>query len=128
MVKGKEGVDIARPIAMAKVWTDRGSGNKLNYQLWRPVPPNGFRALSDLPNFRTNKSNDDVDWKLAQRNPDLWCVSDKHCKASSIGNRIWTDAKTGSKQDGSIWKVNGSDFIIASGNHNKPNVTVYALK
>ena len=126
MVKGIEGVDIAQPTSMQKIWTDKKSGNMLNYQLWRPIAPPGFVSLCDLPNFRTNKSNDDNDW--SPPSPDIWCVAEKYCTQSTINQQIWNDAGSGAWQDGSIWSIDGTDFIVASGNHSKPNRTVWKLK
>lgn len=119
----KEGVDVRRPVATEKIWTDAGSGKPLQYQLWKPVPPGGFVAMSDIPNFKTNDSNNIHNWGIHQ----LWCVAEKHVQHSRIGKRIWWDAGTSARQDGSIWEVESTHFMIGQGDHGQPHKNVYGM-
>eukprot|EP01084_Bolivina_argentea_P097328 174973_1 len=118
------GKDVARPIRCSKIWDDHGSGNSFNYQLWRPIPPNGFVAMSDIPNFGTKMSNSTNDWGTDQ----IWCVSNKLVKGANMGGSVWTDKKIGSSDDGSIWRVEGTGFMIGTKGYSKPNRAVYTPK
>eukprot|EP01084_Bolivina_argentea_P128398 226968_1 len=128
MVKGKEGIDIKRPVGMKKIWTDKGSRKSWNYQMWRPQAPPGFKSLSDIPNFRTKKANGDNKWNNYKNTIDIWCVSDKLCQISSIQNQLWNDGGSRANADCSIYRIEGTNFIISNNTHNKPLVQVYKLK
>jgi len=124
----KEGVDIKRPIRMVKIWNDKGSGKPKQYQLWRPVAPKGFVALSDVPNFRTSKSNGDETWDDGKRT--IWCVAEHFVEQKEFrGSKTWDDAGTKANHNGSIWKADGTNFMIGNAGHNTPpNIDYYALK
>lgn len=118
------GIDIKRPRYCHQIWNDRGSGKSYNYQLWRPVPPDGFTALSDVPNFKTSVSNDRNQWGSDQ----IWCVANKYVERSIISGCDWTDAGTKSNTDGSIWYISDTQFIVGNASHRKPNRAVYKVK
>jgi hypothetical protein len=43
---------VAPPVGFSKVWDDQGSGKKLDYAIWNPIPPPDYVAMGCILRFR----------------------------------------------------------------------------
>ena len=115
------------------VWSDAGSGHNTNYMLWHGVARNGYTAVGSAF-VRTAKSNG---WTPPSIDQSRGIVAIKSSLVVQVqgGRRIWSDAGTGARQDGSAWEIsttgysyaiNTGAFVSANGHNVTPN-PVYAI-
>lgn len=107
------------------VWTDAGSGKSSDYRIFRFSAPPGYCSLGDA--FAKDTSSDSSLWRT------FVSVHENLCVPASIGSRLWCDAGTGARQDGSLWEIVcpsrgiNANGMVGSGNHSTPNREVFTL-
>eukprot|EP01083_Nonionella_stella_P039751 108136_1 len=121
LVNGKE-VQVAKPMRYELMWSNEGSSKSKRYALFKPVPPDGFVALCDVPRFGTNLPND-----TAFEFDGMYCVEEKYAVRSTFTKKIWWDKGTGARQDGSVWQIEGG-LWMTSKDYQPPDVPCYRLK
>ncbi|WP_078962104.1 Vps62-related protein [Streptomyces hygroscopicus] len=119
------------------IWRDKGSGAKADGSVWRPVPPGGYVALSDV-------WTDSWDKPSASR---FACVrkaavnGHSYVREGVIGPLIWNDKGSGADWDCSTWSIrtppyplDSTDRLlldvggqVANRSWDKPNRTVWVL-
>ncbi|CAL9326018.1 hypothetical protein SUDANB180_00051 [Streptomyces sp. enrichment culture] len=128
---------LKQPIDFELIWRDKGSGAKANGSVWRPVPPDGYVALSDV-------------WTDSWDKPSVGsivCVrksavnGHSYVREGVIGPRIWHDKGSSADWNCSAWSIRTPTYPLDStdrllldiGGHvanrswDKPNRTVWVL-
>jgi hypothetical protein len=103
---------LSAPMGWLKVWTDKGSGTGKYFACWRPIPPQGYRALGDVMVLGTdsyeppNKDGDEF--------KSFVCVHESVCtNVEKLQDRLWWDKGTGAKADLTLWHSGASDALDA---------------
>lgn len=128
---------LKAPVDFEMIWRDKGSGAKQNGSVWRPIPPAGYVALSDV-------WNDSWDMPLTST---FACVrktavnGHTYVREGVIGPQIWEDRNSGADQDCSVWPIRTPVYpldsterllldvggLVANASWDRPNRTVYVL-
>lgn len=105
-VKPLEDGVLARPTDYTKIWTDKGSGARMNGSFWLPVPPAGYKAVGTVAQNGHDKPSLDR----------IMCVREDLVLVGKIGDMIWTDSGTGADHDFGSWKITcpNEDAILAN--------------
>ncbi|CAE7243167.1 unnamed protein product [Symbiodinium natans] len=108
---------LAKPLYCECVWTDDRTKGSRDGQLWRPVPPPGFVALSDMGVHMDNRGISPGTRKPAHEiDPWFRCVKDTLVAPTGRTAKLWTDAGSRGKYDGGVWMIADSDgFAAGSG-------------
>lgn len=88
---------LANPTGFKKVWSDKGSGAKLNGALWEMIPPVGYVAVGYCCTFSSSGDPPAPDTR------DYYCVSSTLVTAGQLGPQIWDDSGSGADADVGIW-------------------------
>lgn len=126
---------VAPPTDWIEVWGDHGSGRANDYSLWAPVPPTDYVALGHLARFNVEDYNKPSGPEIDR----FVCVHKSLVTEAMLGEQVWTDQGSGSKDDGAIWRVipadasagvDGGTFYATKGGYDRPQAppTVYCLK
>ena len=106
------GEELIVPITnWSLVWSDAGSGHNTNYMLWRGVPPSGYIAMGSAF-VRTAKSNGWAPPSIDQTRG-IVALKSSLIVLVKAGRRIWTDAGSGARQDGSVWEISTTGYPLA---------------
>ncbi len=127
---------VKPPLSYEQVWANRGSRASKYFSCWRPIPPQGYKALGYL--MRLGK--DDYNPPSGEEIKGLVCVREDLVAKGHISNySIWDDKGSGASKDCTLWKiksVNDSNnfesqtfFGVDARSNNRPDYAeVYCLK
>lgn len=132
----KEGSDsngkaLAPPRHFECVWTDVSTGGNRDGQLWRAVPPNGYRALSDVAIHQSNSGIKPGTIKKSNEIDDRFmCVHESLCAVTELDRWCnWSDAGSGGRYDGATWLIRESAGMrVSRGSGDRPGNQQYHLK
>ncbi|QTA89087.1 CHP02243 [Desulfonema magnum] len=107
---------IAKPSGYEKIWDDGGSGADDDFSCWKPIPPQGYRAigLATVGSHDKKPSSDAV-----------YCVKESLTTEASVGSLIWNDSGSGADKNFSAWSVGSNGFFAAHASHSKLSGTFY---
>ncbi|MET9290854.1 Vps62-related protein [Streptomyces sp. NPDC003077] len=89
------------PVDYQWLWNDKGSGATNYGSIWRPIPPAGYVALSDV--FTAG-------WEKPARDA-IWCVRRSYngrayVREGDVGETdLWNDRGSGADRDCSLWPI-----------------------
>lgn len=106
------------------------TGGKKDGQLWRAVPPDGYRALSDVAIHRSNSGIEPGTIKLPNDIDNRFmCVHESLCDVTEIDHCNWSDAGSGGRYDGATWLIRESAGMrVSRGSGDRPHNQQYHLK
>ena len=93
----EEGV-LAPPVDFELIWKDSGSGAARDGSFWRPIAPEGYRALGVVCQSGYNKPALDA----------IRCVRADLLVPGKVGSMIWDDSNTGARTPFSAWTIVGA--------------------
>jgi hypothetical protein len=94
----EEGV-LAPPVDFELIWKDTGSGAKMDGSFWRPIAPEGYRAIGIVCQPNYNKPTPDV----------VRCVREDLLTPGQVETMIWNTKGTNANTDFSTWSITGTD-------------------
>eukprot|EP00698_Gefionella_okellyi_P025568 TRINITY_DN9414_c0_g1_i1.p1 TRINITY_DN9414_c0_g1~~TRINITY_DN9414_c0_g1_i1.p1 ORF type:complete len:471 (+),score=90.08 TRINITY_DN9414_c0_g1_i1:320-1732(+) len=101
---GSDSAALARPVGVARMWDDRGTGGSRDGGIYSPVCPTGYGSVGSVGIYI---SDDDV--ATIANFPTLMCVHLQYLQHGSAAHLIWDDHGSGGHFDGSVW---GQDAFI----------------
>ncbi|MEW2530329.1 Vps62-related protein [Streptomyces sp. NPDC047071] len=139
LARGVDSADemLKPPVDFELIWRDKGSGARQNGSLWRPVPPEGYVALSDVCVRGWDKPTGSV-ISCVRKTP---VKGRSYVREAEVGAWIWDDRGSGADTDVSVWKVTAPhypsdsterlildlDAFAAHDSHSRPEHPVYVL-
>ncbi|KAF8127498.1 hypothetical protein K438DRAFT_1646271 [Mycena galopus ATCC 62051] len=100
---------LADVVRWEKVWDDAGSGKKRDYSLWRGVAPSeDYVVLGGI--FSNNAGYAPP---TAEQTSGIKAVR-RDCVVPDMTNKVWDDAGSRAKQDGSVWTTTGAQGIATN--------------
>lgn len=89
---------LANPTGFVQIWSDKGSGAKLNGAIWQMIAPVGFTALGYCCTFSSDGTPAPPDVR------DYYCVNTQLVSMGQLGPLIWADTGSGADQDVGLWR------------------------
>lgn len=127
----EKGPFLKKPVNYTWLWDDKKSGADWDGSFWYPVPPEGYVSLGVVTQRNHSKPTDMGIMRCVRK--DL-VVPGKY-----IGH-IWTDRKSGAKNDCAVWSQTVADshknepylvpntFHVRGDYNNQPSAPAYAIK
>lgn len=132
---GKEHL-LEKAIRFDPVWSDAGSGGRVDGHFFVPICPEGYSALGGLAtSLKSVRADDD------NETGNFRCISDLVLESASWSPKaVWTDSGSGADKDGSLWRADynrppkHSEMIVKpnagfpSGSHDAPRQTPKVIR
>jgi hypothetical protein len=90
---------LAPPTDYVFKWNDGGSGGNHDVSLWHPVAPEGYKCLGTITGNGYSKPSTNQ----------MRCIKSEYVLHGK-GTWVWNDGGTGSDRDGTIWRIDSSDY------------------
>ncbi|HEV2478581.1 MAG TPA: Vps62-related protein [Puia sp.] len=109
---------LKAPVKYEQIWNDRHSGGDEDGSIWRPIPPDGYKAMGCVGNQGHGAPTID----------NYRCVRKDLLVDTTANDLIWWDKNSGAYGDVAVWKLFGVDgAFVAQGNYNAYTGGAYKL-
>ena len=105
VVKGQFMGILIEPDDYTLIWNDAGSGANQDGSVWRPVCPDGYKAMGDVGGGSHEKPSLD----------EVRCVRDGALTWGLPGDEIWNDAGSDANEDFGAWRIQAPDEAYSRG-------------